>query len=208
MRAFYQIRNFAACMVVFGILLVASIGHAQDDAAKCEGAPYTDGYLVAAVGIKNCKILRKIERATEEFFDAECKLLEAKQRIRGPHTYAVVNELIDLAQVEFKQASTLFVDISKQMDGSITLVQNGESEKANQILKVYGVSAPKTYADAFRILGEVTNKAADQLSKLEFKQGDDRSPYALDSMYSLSGAMMRPGGVYRAIALLFRQGVS
>ena len=209
MRAPRHIKNVTAGVLALCTLLIVSTGHAQDETAEECGidTPFTEGYLVVTAGVEDCEVLRKIEKATKRFFDAECKLLEARSRTIDPRSYAVVNQLVEIAQLEFAEASALFFEVSGQINSSLAVPESEDAGRAGQILEVYGYWRPKSYLELFKILGDVTGVAAEQLSEVEFQEDTDQAA-VIDSMYSLTGAMMRPGGVYRAIAVLLRESVA
>ncbi len=189
--------------------VVIPVSFAQEDNNKiCSvKSVYTEGYLVFAGGIQDCDIVHKIQSAVDEFFDAQCNLAKARTFAADPRTYDAANSLVKTASAEIRHAGASFQEAAKEVDTGIKLPAGKETAAAGDILKVYGYSIPETYSEAFQSLSDAMIRSADGLSMVRFSQDADDS-LLHDNMFSLTGAMMRPGGVYLAVSALFRQAVS
>jgi hypothetical protein len=106
-----------------------------------------------------------------------------------------------MARVEFTQAGEMFSRIAREIDSKHKLKAGEQSGDANLIVRIYGFAPPRSYSHAFEILATVMGEAAVGLQKVKIGgNGDETLTY--ESMYSLRGVMVRPGGVHRAIATL------
>lgn len=190
-------------IALVSVLLFPVKSPAQENADGCEvGSPYSPARTPSSAIIAGCdEIIREIEKATDAFFDAECKLLEARRRALDTRSYGIVNHLIQIAAIEFKQAGDGFTAAAEGLDPEIPIPKAEHIEAAAQILEIYGYETPETFSSAFEILGKVSYQAASELGELEFGT-EGNEGFVLDSMYDLTGSMVAPGGVFRAIASL------
>jgi hypothetical protein len=202
MRAFNGIVRFGIGLSVLALAAFSySSAYAQNTNAECRfDSTYRSLNPAIEVEPSECdRLVRALRRATTDYLNAICRLDEARIHAANSGKADLVNGLVFAAASEFETASRVFSELSELSVFDVKISTGKQFSGAQTILRIYAVEHElNTYQDSLRILADVAGRAASELQDLRF--GPDQNTAATNNaMYGLTGSMIRPGGVYRAL---------